>query len=279
MVERVLLYDADCVHCTAVAREVTRQSDGKVSVRSLHDPEIRTMLNATKPGWRVRPMLMEARGDRVRVRVGAGLAVALIRVLGFRSALAVAGARERDIRARAERQGGVSRRAMLSRGALTVVAVLFGSRTSLARGASPDCSGAEPGNATIVRDSATLNQVSSNPEIGAAAHAFGEPIGDVIHAQGSLPIYIVSHPGNVYTAVSTDGRNAISFSLSTDAGDPAITWMGTTGSVWAVSALSPDGGVRTRPGWQQRGAAGGAATPPPLPPAGIRVSPIALAGA
>jgi len=243
-VERVLLYDAECVHCTAVAREVTRQSNGKIGIRSLHDPEIRTMLDRIKPGWNFRPMLLETDHDRVRARAGADMAVALVGAVGVRSAITLAGARERDARVSTTGAGALSRRAALRGGAVTALAVMFGARTALAQVDIPACAGVE-GTPTTVSDTATLAQLRSHSQVKAAARAFGRPDWDaVLHVRGSHPVYVFSHPDNVYTAVGSNGP-AVSFRLGDQEGKGTITWMGTNGNVWALSVLGSDRVMRT----------------------------------
>jgi len=63
-------------------------SDGKLTARTLRDPDVRSVLDDVKPGWRWEPTLLEVDGDRRRVYVGLGMR--LVRVLGPRRALAVA---------------------------------------------------------------------------------------------------------------------------------------------------------------------------------------------
>ena len=89
--ERYLLFDSGCSLCTSIARQVENASDGKLMARSLRDPDVRSVLDEVKPGWRWEPMLLEVDGDRRRVYAGVGLRARLVRVLGPRRALRLAG--------------------------------------------------------------------------------------------------------------------------------------------------------------------------------------------
>ncbi|RMH43801.1 MAG: hypothetical protein D6694_06625 [Gammaproteobacteria bacterium] len=88
--ERYLLFDSGCSLCTSLARQVEEAADGKLTVRSLRDPEVRSILDEVKPGWRWEPMLLEMDGDRRRVYAGIGLRARLVRVLGPRRAVRLA---------------------------------------------------------------------------------------------------------------------------------------------------------------------------------------------
>jgi len=77
-----LLYDAGCSLCAALAREVEALSEGRLRVRSLREPEVQTLLDRVRPGWRWEPMLLEAEGERVRVYTGLAMRMRLVRILG-----------------------------------------------------------------------------------------------------------------------------------------------------------------------------------------------------
>jgi hypothetical protein len=63
---------------------------GRLQVRSLRDPEVRTLLDRARPGWRWEPMLLEVEGERVRVFTGLAMRWRLVQVLGPVRALRVA---------------------------------------------------------------------------------------------------------------------------------------------------------------------------------------------
>jgi|GEM_PF-5118548 len=85
--ERYLLFDSGCSLCTAMVRQVEDASDGKLMARSLRDPDVRSVLDEVKPGWRWEPMLLEVDGDRRRVYAGRKMQFRMLRLLGWRRSL------------------------------------------------------------------------------------------------------------------------------------------------------------------------------------------------
>jgi hypothetical protein len=63
---------------------------GRLQVRSLRDPEVWTLLDRARPGWRWEPILLEVEGERVRVFTGLAMRWRLVQVLGPVRALRVA---------------------------------------------------------------------------------------------------------------------------------------------------------------------------------------------
>ncbi len=88
--ERYLLSDSGCSLCTSMAHQVEDASDGKLTARSLRDPEVRAVLDEVRPGWRWEPMLLEVDGERRRVYAGVGLRLRLVQVLGLWRAFTLA---------------------------------------------------------------------------------------------------------------------------------------------------------------------------------------------
>ncbi|RMH39426.1 MAG: hypothetical protein D6694_11240 [Gammaproteobacteria bacterium] len=76
--------------CSSLARRVEEAADGKLTALSLRGPDVRSILDEVKPGWRWEPMLLEVDGDRWRVYAGIGMRARLVRVLGPRRALRLA---------------------------------------------------------------------------------------------------------------------------------------------------------------------------------------------
>jgi hypothetical protein len=64
-------------------------SGGRLGVRSLRKPEVQAMRNQTHPNWRWGPMLVEVKGERVRVLAGLSLRARLVQVFGPAQALRV----------------------------------------------------------------------------------------------------------------------------------------------------------------------------------------------
>jgi hypothetical protein len=88
MTVRYLLFDSGCHVCAGLAAEVVQIAAGRLTARSLSDPEMRQMLERTRPNARWEPTLIEVRGHRVAVYVGRALTLKLASVLGIRRAWA-----------------------------------------------------------------------------------------------------------------------------------------------------------------------------------------------
>ena len=75
---------------------VIQISKGKLSgqeqleARRWRNPEVQTLLDRVRPGWRWEPMLLEQEGERVRVYTGLAMRIRLIQILGPARALRVA---------------------------------------------------------------------------------------------------------------------------------------------------------------------------------------------
>ncbi len=119
--KRYLLFDSDCSRCSRLAAGIARQSDGRLSVRSLRDPQMQDALTRGRPGWRREPTLLEIEGSKTYVFTGLTLRAQLLMVLGPRRAWRVAQlvARERTPLGDVDE----SRRALIKRGAALAAAV------------------------------------------------------------------------------------------------------------------------------------------------------------
>jgi hypothetical protein len=84
-----LAVDAQCPRCTRAGRAIKLASAGEIELVSLHDPDLRTILDRERPGWRFRPTLVTYGADRVQVRTGLGMGFALTRTIGLRQTLGV----------------------------------------------------------------------------------------------------------------------------------------------------------------------------------------------
>ncbi len=251
---QVLLVDSSCARCTRAGRMLAEAAPGRIEVESLHDAAVRAMLDREQPGWRMRPMLVTREGDRVRVRAGLAMCVALARAIGFTPALRVLRelSREPASLASASDAQGLSRRAVLARSGAAFMGLVLGSRVGLAAAvATPS--------ASTVTDSATIERLKKNPAIAAAARSFGAPdwssvlsvpAGDPKAAcSAAFASYVLAHPqtAGVYTAVAAEGSAALSFEITEKDSRPAIRWMSTSGKPWALSTLSSSGRVVTAP--------------------------------
>lgn len=67
---RFLLYDDKCERCGSIAHTVERVGNGWLTIRGLSEPDVRRMLDSTRPNWKWRPMLVVSNKDKVRVYTG-----------------------------------------------------------------------------------------------------------------------------------------------------------------------------------------------------------------
>jgi predicted DCC family thiol-disulfide oxidoreductase YuxK len=158
--ELSLLFDSGCAVCTKLARAIERETEGWLAARSLHEPEVRALLDQARPGWRWEPTLLEVDGDRVRVSTGLVMRARLVLGLGPRRAWRVA---------RLAHQAGMplagvdlSRRGFLQRGgALLAGLALLGPGLSLPKqgpqGKGPKNNGRHPLRDVEVQESVRLN--------------------------------------------------------------------------------------------------------------------------
>jgi hypothetical protein len=84
--ERFLLFDSGCSLCTELAHAIEHETDGRLEARSLRDPEVKTLLDRVRPGWRWEPTLLEVEGDRARASTGMAMRARLVMGLGLRRA-------------------------------------------------------------------------------------------------------------------------------------------------------------------------------------------------
>ena len=198
--------------------------------------------------------------------------------VGVRSAITLAGARERDARVSTTGAGALSRRAALRGGAVTALAVMFGSRTALAQVDIPACAGVE-GTPTTVSDTATLARLQSHSTPVALSGQCGRtcfrtPDWDaVLHVRGSHPVYVFSHPDNLYTAVGSNGP-AVSFRLGDQEGRAPSPGCARTETCGHCQFSGPTGSCARPPHWRRPRSA----TPRiyrRFGQGGMRVSPIA----
>jgi len=84
--KRYLLFDSGCCQCSKLARTIEQEVSDKLTIRSLHDPEVKELLDRERPGWKWEPMLVEEKGEKVRVFAGGAMMRRLVWVLGPRRA-------------------------------------------------------------------------------------------------------------------------------------------------------------------------------------------------
>lgn len=125
---RTLLFDSGCALCTGVAHTIEREAGGWLVARSLHDPDIRALLDRTRPGWVWEPVLLEEEGDAARLFTGTALRARMVAGLGPRRALRVARLVHRATR---RHQVDASRRTFLKRAGAMMTGIALGARFGL----------------------------------------------------------------------------------------------------------------------------------------------------
>lgn len=241
-----LVFDSSCSQCSRVAKELERISS-ELTTRSLHDPEVRAMLDRAVPGWRPRPMLVSEDGNDLNVRAGVRMGIALARTIGVRRTLGLVRMLS-DEPAAPSSSSGVSRRTVLGRSTAAIGGLLLGwdaLATSAAVAAPPG------GPAVLVTDPSTVERLQQNGDVRAASRAFGQPDwSGVMSVPGAVHTYVLKHPQSpqVYTAVAADGSAGVSYRIGGANGSTAIEWMSPSAEPWATSKLSVDGStVMTTP--------------------------------
>lgn len=84
-----LLFDSGCSVCTQIAKEVEDETSGKVTHRSLREPQVQKMLQTIKPDWQWEPMLLQTdENDQPRnLFCGLKMKLQFTRLLGIGKAL------------------------------------------------------------------------------------------------------------------------------------------------------------------------------------------------
>jgi hypothetical protein len=131
-----LLFDSTCPKCSRVA-DLVRRSGADLDVRGLHDREMQKLLSELRPGLAWRSVLLESSAGAVRLRTGLSMRLRLVRLVGVRSALAMARAASGGVAAEPT-QEGIDRRNLLARAAVAVGAMTLGWAANVsAAGARP----------------------------------------------------------------------------------------------------------------------------------------------
>lgn len=87
--KRYLLFDSGCSECTEIAQAVEQETEGWLTARSLHDPEVQELLSKARPDWTWEPTLLEVIGDKAIVSTGLNMKTRMLIGLGLRKAARV----------------------------------------------------------------------------------------------------------------------------------------------------------------------------------------------
>lgn len=85
--KHVLVFDAQCATCVAVAESVLEEASGKIEVLSIHDEVAISLLNKARPsGWEHQPYLLKVEEQDVTASSGIRAGLKLFRLAGIRRA-------------------------------------------------------------------------------------------------------------------------------------------------------------------------------------------------
>ncbi|WP_221568986.1 hypothetical protein [Alkalihalobacillus sp. TS-13] len=91
MVKRYLLFDSNCSVCINLATSIEKESNGWLTIQSLHNPEMKERLNQVKPDWTFEPTILEVKDNqKTRVYTGVRLKTYILNGLGLRKSLRIA---------------------------------------------------------------------------------------------------------------------------------------------------------------------------------------------
>lgn len=88
--ERYLLFDSGCHECAEIADAVEQEAEGWLTVRSLHEEDVKELVSKARPNWKWEPMLVEFNGDSVLVFTGLQMKMRMLIGLGPRRAARIA---------------------------------------------------------------------------------------------------------------------------------------------------------------------------------------------
>lgn len=87
--KRYLLFDSGCSECTEIAHAVEQETEGWLTARSLHEPEVQELLSKARPDWKWEPTLLEVDRDKITASTGFNLKTRMLIGLGPRKAARV----------------------------------------------------------------------------------------------------------------------------------------------------------------------------------------------
>jgi predicted DCC family thiol-disulfide oxidoreductase YuxK len=182
--QRYLLFDSHCESCSQVAEVIRRVAPGRLDLRSLHDADMKRLLDQRRPGWRWEPMLIEQSNHRIKVLAGWQMAMRLVRLLGPRRAAQVlyAVAQRESPQAPQPPAVGVARRRLLAMTSAAMLGLLCFRKPAVGQAR-------EEGEA--VTDAETLGALRGTSVVDAATQSFG-PVDWTAARQ------VVTHEGRLY---------------------------------------------------------------------------------
>jgi predicted DCC family thiol-disulfide oxidoreductase YuxK len=259
-----LLFDAQCVHCTNVAKKVRSLGIQNLDVASLHDAEVRRTFQQAGQSVPEVPALIDTDGDRLVVWTGLAMRIRLARLIGYRRAadmlrLLAAEAKARAVRrADAGAASGVQRRRLLGGalgGALAGAgAIVFGTGQPAAAGPAGIAGAVAPVSAaqrdhllslTEVRKAvATLGPVEADM-ITSVTDAEGRSVAILSHSSGQGVTFVEADSADPVALTLVSGSTANSIRYTMTDGRPLVELTRTaSGKVDARAVVPGDEGER-----------------------------------
>ncbi len=87
--KHILLFDSQCMACGSLANQVKAIAKDRLDVRTLHDPEMKELLNKNYDRWKWEPKLLILTSEKVQVVSSIRLSLRLLRILGVRDSFRV----------------------------------------------------------------------------------------------------------------------------------------------------------------------------------------------
>jgi predicted DCC family thiol-disulfide oxidoreductase YuxK len=246
-----LLFDAHCVHCTNVAKQVQSLGIQNLDVASLHDAEVVRTFQQAGQSVPDGPALINADGDRLVVWTGLAMRIRLVRLIGYRRAADILRLLAAEARARAGRRAdvddksaasGMQRRRLLGGALAGAGAILFG--TAQPAAASPAGSAGVPSPASA----ALRDRLLDLTEVRRAVATFGPVQADAITTvksdQGRSVAVIPHASGKDITLVEVDSTDPMALSMAV--GSNSIRYALTDGRPLVEMTTTASGEVEVR---------------------------------
>ena len=263
--ERYLLFDAQCLTCSKLAQAVTSTTNGWMTARSLHDPQMQSLLAQTQNSQKWEPTLLEVQDDQVRVYRGMALRFKLLSGLGLKRTMDLLQALHQTVhhndQLSASRRSFLTKGRMLAGGLLVAVGIepLLSSHAFAAK---PNSTG--PLTTTSLSAETARQLVQHSKTFQEAVSHLGEPNWDLSHAyqytdsSGKGVVLFFAGSTNTTTFLALDDPTASNTSIGLigqlthqSATQAELVWKTHTGEVLATQIFSQDGKSTVTPATQQ----------------------------
>lgn len=270
MAERYLLFDAGCLTCSKLARNIEHTTDGWIIARSLREPAVQTLLDGARPGWHWEPALLEVDGEHARAYTGAALRVKLLLGVGPRRTWRVAQLIRRAgvplLRPAqvAEGETRIGRRRLLGQGAALFAGVALLGKFSPQIVAVATTQGSTPTVTPVAPTDPAIKQLQQSQTAQAAAQHFGAPNWQAVQKarNADRTVYLIPYTGQgqstylvagdpaageqnigVVLQLAPEGQRALAITWHTPDGQPlgsTVLRAGQAAQIVHPSTIRPD---------------------------------------